>query len=145
MKRNFAYWLRWLAVLPGALLASALSTVLLHLILYLTLRNFVDPVPELPERILTPFVIAAVFIYAGARIAPEYKKPTAISLFGLWLFLAGGFIFLTFSNSSWLSEKLHFQAGGIAPIMTIVGAFVGLYAAHKMELNKKDNGKASYE
>lgn len=137
MNPRLKYWLRWIAILPGALLAAILATVVLHLILYITLTKFVTPYPELPERILTPFVISAIFIWAGNEIAPNYKNTTAIILFGLWLFLAGGFIFLTLTDSSWFGKKLYFQAGGIAPIMAIVGALFGVYKARKSN-NDKD-------
>ncbi len=33
------YWLRWIAVFPGALLAGLLATFPLHWILYFTLAN----------------------------------------------------------------------------------------------------------
>jgi hypothetical protein len=59
------YWLRWLAVLPGALLGSVLLTFLLHWILDNTLINFMAPYPELPARILSPLVIAAGVVWLG--------------------------------------------------------------------------------
>ena len=48
---QFKYWLRWLAVLPGALLGGILLCFPLHWILYRTFTEFIDPYPELPERI----------------------------------------------------------------------------------------------
>lgn len=137
MKIKLIYWLRWIAVLPGALLGAILSTFLLHLMLYNILKQFIDPYPELPERILTPFVIAAVFIWAGNEIAPAHKNTTAIILFGLWLFIIGGFVFLTFTDGSLMGKKLYFQAGGIASVMAVVGALYGLYKA-RQENNDKD-------
>jgi hypothetical protein len=138
MKKDFAYWLRWLAVLPGALIGGILASFPLHWILYSTLRNetiFIDPYPELPERILFPFVMATVFVWAGSRIAPEHKFKTSIVLFGIWLFLTGGFVFLTLSGSGWLGYQLYFQGGGIGPVMAVVGAFVGLYIVRRKEKN----------
>jgi hypothetical protein len=52
------YWLRWLAVLPGALLGGVRLTLPLHWVLFDTLTNFVDPYPELPERLLSSLTIA---------------------------------------------------------------------------------------
>jgi len=39
MKKDFKYWLRWLAVLPGALFAGILANFPLHWILYSTLST----------------------------------------------------------------------------------------------------------
>src|SRR5262245_38611571 len=89
------YWTRWVAVLPVSILAGLLTTIPLHLILYNTLSNFIDPVPEFPERALTPLVIGATVVWAGARIAPARKVETAVVLFGLWTLLLGGFVALT--------------------------------------------------
>jgi len=125
------YWIRWLAVLPGALIAGALAIFLLHWILYATLSNFVEPYPELPERALTPFAIAAVFVWSGSRIAPDYKVEAAVLLFGLWMALLGGFVFLTLSGTTWMGRPMYFQGGGVAPIMAAVGAFTGLYVVRK--------------
>ncbi|MCJ7546726.1 MAG: hypothetical protein MUP30_07880 [Deltaproteobacteria bacterium] len=131
MDRGIKYWLRWLVVLPGAIAAGVLAMFPLHWILYSTLRHFVEPYPQLPERMLTPFVIAAVFVWAGSRIAPEYKAEAAVVLFGLWMALLGGFVFLTLSGSTWMGRELHFQGGGVAPVMAFVGAVTGLCVVRK--------------
>jgi hypothetical protein len=55
----------------------------------LNINEIHRPVPELPERLLTPFVMPVVFIWAGSRIAPHHKFKTSIALFGLWLFIEG--------------------------------------------------------
>ncbi len=138
MKKNFTYWLRWFVVLPGALLGGILVGFPLHWILYFTLRNetiFIDPYPELPERILFPFVMTIVFIWVGSRIAPEHKLKTSIVLFGILLFIIGGFVFLTLSGSDWLGYQLYFQYSGIGTVMAVVGAFVGLYIVKRKEKN----------
>lgn len=136
IERNFVYWLRWLAVLPGALLAGMIAIFPLHLVLYNTLSNFVEPYPEMPERILTPLVIAGVFVYAGSRIAPEFKIETSVVLFGLWLFLIGGFVFLTFYGADWFGGQLYFRGGGLSTIMAIVGAAIGLFVVRKQQLEE---------
>jgi hypothetical protein len=131
MKEKLIYWLRYVAVLPGALLASILSTFVLHLSLYYSLREIIAPYPETPERVLTPLVMATVFIWTGSQIAPKYKNTTTIILFGLWLFILGGVVFLTMTNSTWLDQKLSFQVGGLPTIMSVVGALFGLFKARQ--------------
>jgi hypothetical protein len=140
MNKDFKYWLRWLAVLPGALLAGILAGFPLHWILYSTLRNetiFIDPYPELPERLLIPFVFSIVFIWTGFKIAPEHKVKTSVILFGLLMFLIGGFVFLALSGAELMGRKLYFQGGCIGPIMAIAGSAAGLYVAWKVDLRQQ--------
>jgi hypothetical protein len=140
--------LRWTAVLPGAIIAGIAITFVLHYILYFTLTKFVSPYPEFPERALTPFTIAATFIWAGCAIAPNNKLKVGIILFAIWIFLAGGFIMITLTDGKWFGKSLHFETNGVAPIMGIVGAFVGLYLVTKkdtenqqLSLNSSENKK----
>lgn len=135
MKKGLAYWLRWIAVIPGALIAGILASFPLHWILYSTLTKFIDPYPQLPERILFPFVAAIVYIWIGSRIAPDNKIKTAVILFGVWLFLLGGVVFLTLSGTNFKGRGLYFQGGGIGPVMAGVGALVGLYIVKKKTSN----------
>src|SRR5712671_2441313 len=80
LQSKFTYWLRWLVVLPGGMLASLVALFPLHLILYFTFKDNVESYPKWPERTLTPFVVAGVLVWAGSRIAPEFKMTTAIVL-----------------------------------------------------------------
>lgn len=125
------YWLRWLAVLPGAMLAGILVLFPLHWALYLTLINFVRPYPDLPERMLTPLVIAPVFIWAGSRIAPQYRVETAVGLFGIWMALLVGVVYLTLSDGTFMGRRPYFQGSRIVPVAALIGGFVGLYMVRK--------------
>ena len=138
------YWLRWLAVLPGALLAAILSSFPLHWIVYRSLRNetiFIDPYPEMPERLLLPFVAAVVSIWVGSLIAPDHEVQTSTTLCGLWLLSVGGVVFLTLSGSGLMGMQLYLQGGGIGPAMAGVGALVGLYIVRRANAPEgADNG-----
>ena len=127
MNKGITYWMRWLAVLPGATLASLLALVPLHLILYQTLSNFIGPYPELPERLLTPFATCLAFIWSGARIAPGYKVETAVVLFGLVMICLGGFVFLAMFGERWMGQRLFLQGRGVGPALGFVGSLVALY------------------
>jgi hypothetical protein len=131
MARGLEYWLRWLAVLPGGLIGGFLLLFPLRLALVNTLRGFVTPYPELPERILTPFVIAVGFVSLGARIAPDRKTETAVALFGLWLFVVGAFVALALSNANVGGRSLFMHGGGIGPLLAVVGAVAGLVVARR--------------
>lgn len=121
--------LRWIAILPGSLLVALLSLFPLHWILYLITTRFVEVYPEMPERILAPAVLSGVFVWIGSRISPTYKFETSAVLFGIWMFLIGGVVFLTWSGGDWFGGQLYFQGGGVPTIMAIVGAAVGLFVA----------------
>lgn len=124
-------WLRWLAVLPGAILAAALSSFPLHLVLYATLSNFIEPYPEIPERVLLPFVAAMAFLWAGAKIAPTHRFETSVVLFGLWLALWGAVVALTLYGAEIAGRALVFQGGALGPIAAVVGALTGLYVTRR--------------
>jgi hypothetical protein len=129
MAKNFTYWLRWIAVLPGGLIAGFLTSFPIHWVLYVTLRSetiFIDPYPELPERVLFAFALSATFIWIGARIAPEHKFKAATVLFGLWLLVMGGAtLFAAFSGT------LELRSGGVVTVSSLLGTVAGLYAAKK--------------
>jgi len=132
---SLVHWLRWCAVLPGALLAGTLATLPLHWVLYSTLGNFAEPYPELPERLLSPFVVSTVFIWAGSRIAPARRIVTSTVLFGAWMFLIGGFVFLTLSGATWFGARLYFPGGGFGPLLAVAGALIGLYIVRRQTRN----------
>lgn len=127
MKKDIIYWLRWIAVLPGALTAGILMTFPLHWILYLafarngTFLGFI----ELPdganisiEYALYPFVIAITFILIGFEIAPKYKFKASVSLTIIWLVsFVGMFIFMA-------EQGLQLRG-----VLSLLGALLGLYIA----------------
>jgi len=125
------YWLRWIAVLPGALGCALLLLFPLHWVLYQTFSSWIEPYPELPERVLTPFVIAAGFIWGGSRIAPSHKMETAVVLFGLWMVLMGGVITFTYFVGSIYGQYIFFRAHGLATAMAFIGTLCGLLIVRK--------------
>jgi len=84
-------FLRWFAVLPGAILAGLLATFPLHWVLGSLFpqdgKFFLDFI-EFPTRLdvsgieltLSPLVISTMYIWSGAEIAPKYKLAVAIVL-----------------------------------------------------------------
>lgn len=123
---HVTYWLRWLAVLPGALIAGVLLTIPLHFVLYSTLTSFIHPYPPLPERVLSPGVIAGGVVWFGAHIAPARRVDTAIALFGLWMVLLGAALSFVLAGGNIGGHSLYLQAGGLGCAGAFVGAFVGV-------------------
>jgi hypothetical protein len=128
---SFKFWLRWLAVVPGALLGGIALTFPLHWVLYNTLTNFIDPYPELPERVLSPLAIAAGIVWLGARIAPARKVETALVLFGLWMVFLGGTVAYTLFVGNIGGRRVFFHGGGLAPAMAFVGGVIGFLVARQ--------------
>jgi hypothetical protein len=125
--------IRWIGVLPGALIGAVLSSFPLHLILYqsLTGSGLVEPYPVMPERLLGPFVAAIAFVWIGTYIAPNRKAATAVLLFGAWLLFAGTFLALGLADANLGNSQFDLKSGSFGPIGSIAGAFVGLYLVRR--------------
>ena len=119
--------LRWIAVLPGSLIAGFLMTFPLHWILYLafnyggtTLFGFMELNQNdyiLVEHTVTPFVIAPTFVLTGFEIAPKYKIQTSLVLTILWII-------------SWISLFIFFSRQiELRGILSLLGSLLGLYIA----------------
>jgi len=131
IKRNYTYWLRWITVLPGALIFSLLVLFPLHWILYFTLVDGgaisgvnIGPI----EYALSPFVSAIVFILAGFKIAPKYKFQASIVLTVLWIAIFIGFFFMSISIL-----QLQFQVRSVG---SLLGSFLGLYIAWRQSKHR---------
>ena len=131
-------WLRWIAVLPTALLAMILSAFPLHFVLFQTLTGsgIVEPYPEAPERILMPLVGTMAFIWAGARVAPDHKVRTATVLFAVWLLVFSVFVVAVLSGANFGGLQFDPEGGGSGPIMALLGAVGGLYIVRKQNADE---------
>ena len=130
------YWLRWIAVFPGALLSGLLATFPLHWILYFNFANGdiisgvnIEPI----EYVLYPFVFAFAFILGGYEIAPKYKFKTAIILFGFYLGVWSILNFIALFEGSIYEVNIRFSG---RTILALAGAIIGLYAAKKANKGK---------
>ena|SRR3989344_1396052 len=119
--------LRWVAVLPGALLAGFLATFPVHWVLYFSLAHGetisgvnINPI----EYTIYPFFVALAFVLAGFAIAPKYKFKTSIVLTCLWIIS----FFSAFIIAPMVIPQiqLKFELRGI---LSILGSLLGLYIA----------------
>lgn len=132
------YWFRWIAVLPGAIIAGILATFPLHWILYFTFVNGevisgvnIEPI----EYLLYPFVISITFIFVGYKIAPKFKFKTAIILFVFYIVSWLTVSILSFLKGSIGGINLDFS---FRTILALLGSFVGLFLAKKSDKQKID-------
>jgi hypothetical protein len=116
--------LRWISVIPGAVLAGVLATFPWHWILEINTLNadFIDLSPrafEVLERTTYPGVVAFAYVMVGCAIAPSHKLKTAIGLSALYLVFAASFLFYLASTGAKLDV-------GLRAIGPIVGLALGL-------------------
>lgn len=123
--------LRWIAVLPGAILIGLLSTIPLHWVLYATFvvgETFSGFNIELTERLLSPFLISLIYIFSGYKIAPDKKIKTSLVLFLLYLIL-------------WIIIVVNSSADNfsLSTILALFGGILGLVVVKVLE--KKTESK----
>lgn len=118
MENKIIYALRWLAVLPSAIIGALVGTVLAN-IAYKVAENYVG------ESVLGVFLAASVlsglgFVYCGGYVAPKNKSKTALVLAIIlavaWVALSG--IDFYSNGFCWATWKT-----AIAGIFTIGGGF----------------------
>ena len=123
--------IRWILVPPMSIATAIVMLFPLHWILIYTFNNFITPYPELPERLLTPFVFSLTFILTGSLIAPKYKFYTTVFLFSISMILSSILIWVLLNNLMWFGSNLELQYGGVPFYLSIVGSFIGLYVVSK--------------
>lgn len=129
--------LRWVAVVPGAIVGGLLSTFVLHLVLYQTLTGsgIVTPYPHAPELILSPFAVAVAFVWCGSRIAPKHKTETAVVLLGVMLLFVGAGLALGLAHTRIGNTEISVQYFGLPNLAAAIGAFVGLYIVRHQQVS----------
>jgi hypothetical protein len=121
--------LRWVAILPGAMLGGVTAFFPLHWLLgslfphggeyFLDFIMFQKPLDvESIELTLTPFVFSVFSIWAGAEIAPKFKLAIAFALSGMWL-VVGAYLFWSSGGHDIIELK---TVGGVAGL--VVGPFI---------------------
>lgn len=136
MKIKVSIWLRWILMMPVALICAGLSSFIVHFILYKTLSSGSDPIitpyPEFPERLIQPFVSAYITVWITHLIAPKYKFTSAL-ISALFIVLVIIITILLYEEDKFLNLKMNFNYVPSA----IIGAFVSLYSVKKvLEVNK---------
>lgn len=111
--------LRWILVLPGAIIGAFLSSVSLHLILYFSLAHgeTISGVDIRPiEHSLYPFILAMTFVLVGAEIAPKQQFQVAIGL--AILYLIGAICVLFFAST--VGVHMFIEMRSIGPIIGLL-------------------------
>jgi uncharacterized BrkB/YihY/UPF0761 family membrane protein len=141
--KKLKYWIRWITVFPGALLAGFLITLPLHLVLYLAFNNdenFLGFI-ELPpgsntsiEYAVYPFVVALTYVFVGYKLAPKNKFKTAVTLFLIYFIVWSIITTLSLLQGNIYGVESQFTW---RTLLSLIGAVTGLYAAKKDSKIKK--------
>lgn len=118
--------LRWIAVLPAAVVAAAIGSVLA--ILFNMLLEYVYSLVgtsnswwlQVLRYVISDTIFGAAFVWGGVFVAPAYKKITAVALLVLLGILIGILIALSLVTGSWIEVS-------IGAILALVGGGIICY------------------
>lgn len=136
--------LRWIAVLPAAIIASSIGCIALMILMLFgdflsgdLWLHFRHPQIISASHFFTSFVIFAVFgylfVYAGTATAPQYKKETAFVLFGVIAIVLGVLLIVCLFFSK-ITESWRMIVNAIICIAT-----AGVTALNTEEEYQSDN------
>lgn len=126
--------IRWIAVVPAGIIAAAIVTFPLHLLIILM---FSGEKPywglltaETLERLAMAFTTPFVIIYVGAWTAPTRRFETGIALAVAIALILGGIYVFAFTGdtafSGWYS--LHY---GATPVLNLVAIATALFIVRR--------------
>lgn len=124
--------LKWIAVLPASVLALILANLVWRLLHSLTASSYIDPTSLLNlifVDIMSSAIASAAFVYAGAFIAPNYKKETALVLTVIISLISGASLLIV----NVMTAEYYSNIGIIAGI---VGAVVCYFEIQRTEKEK---------
>ena len=124
---NIPNWLRWTLFLLFAILAGAVGEILYPIIRVIHEITVPFPMEALADKsaiIIGSAVKGFLPVYAGARMAPEFKVQVGIVLTGIFTLF---FAFIVYGKYIGLSEHIWFEV--VANLVAGVGgAVVGIQA-----------------
>lgn len=95
-RRRVTTALRWVAVLPSAILGCIVARIAIVLINRITMAGYVDP-NSLLARVFVEWISSVIMgvavVYFGWYVAPAFKLHTAIILAGIILLVSGAMLF----------------------------------------------------
>lgn len=117
--------IRWIAVLPAALLAQILCYVGNILILNHVIGGFIYQCPDIASEAVATIMSSMLFIYTGTLVAPSHRNTTALVLMTIQIIIcSGGIVFNLFTKSGWELTK--------SVILLIITIITSVYAYKKI-------------
>jgi hypothetical protein len=97
--------LRWVGLIPGAILGAGLVHMFSKLIMWLGSSSYGNDTwfDLIWREVITNGIYGAAFVGCAYFIAPRGKGVVAIVFGGLVLFLSGALFFMAFGTKQWMS------------------------------------------
>ena len=130
--------LRWIAVLPGGILASFLVLFPLHWILYFKLvrgEMIQMPMEDMApiERFLSPVLSSIFFVFAGAMIAPRRQVLVSYVLFSLSLFARIALLLVV------VAQQLDIDLSAFGILRLLLSSLAGALGILMVTMKQKQN------
>jgi hypothetical protein len=132
----FLYWLRWLGVLPTALIAVVAVSFPVHwAVLMISSRGDDEALglsslpPETLERLGQAFFAPLAFIYVGAKVAPAFRLHAALALMIFWAMALGAA--LTYAGTINAYEGWGWAEFAAVGVLGVAGLVSGGYAVYE--------------
>jgi hypothetical protein len=143
MNQNMKSVLRWMAVIPTAIIAAILVIFPIHWFVFFSgiSETWVAEIfkyigftitNDNIERLLDALLVGGTFVYAGAKMAPTHHLKTAVALSTI---LIGVFIYLFYLINSHQGYKMDetVWSMGIKIAMVIFGTGAGIYYSKHLD------------
>ena len=97
--------LRWIAILPGAIIGAGIVNIISGIVMWLGSSRFGDETwfDLIWRQLITNGAYGAAFVFCAAWIAPKGKIPIAITFSAIVLFISGVACVPTIAEKDWLS------------------------------------------
>lgn len=145
MKTKSSHILRWVLLLPVAMLSALLITFPLHWVLYWTLSGgtnpFITPYPQTPEKLLQPMVSALTFVYVCGLVAPSSKLHVVKAAAIIWCSGVILAMFIVHRQGAEVHQIINANYYGIPILSGILGAVFGviMFKNHYKKQMRYDN------
>jgi hypothetical protein len=143
MNQNIKNILRWIAVIPAAVIAAVLILFPIHWVVYFSdfagtwigeiLKHigFKD-INNNVERLLDALFVGGTFVYAGAKMAPTHHFKTAIALSTVPIFVFVYLFYLINSNQGYRLDETVWSMG-LKLTLVMFGIGTGIYYSKELD------------
>lgn len=118
--------LKWIGVILGSIISGYIAFHLVGWFININLRQWIEPYPILPSKVVGSFVFSITVVTTTYRLAPSFKKTVAIMM-GIILIIIGivGYV-LSYNETQIGSRIFALKVGGVAIITSVIGAIAGI-------------------
>jgi hypothetical protein len=96
-------FLRWIALLPGALIGSLIAPAAVFICSWLFGSENPSRFDHLWVAVLQSIAMGAAFVWVGSSVAPDHKGKVALILAGTAIFVLGGMAVMFFPTHQWMN------------------------------------------